>query len=78
MDYRRYNETQMVDILGGFQRYYATRYLEFKNDLKGHLTKHGESTPPSSILTEHWSKYIEYFKDPYVQVLKYFCVINTL
>ena len=37
MDYRRYNETQMIDILGGFQRYYATRYLEFKNDLKGHL-----------------------------------------
>ena len=68
----------MIDILSGFQRYRTTRYSEFKNDLKGYKKKHGESTRPSSILVEHWSKYIEYCKDPYVQVLKHFCVINTL
>ena len=73
-----YTETQMTDILSGFQRYLTARYSEFKNDLKGHLKKHGESTPPSSISAEHWEKYIEYSKDPYVQVLKHFCVINTL
>ena len=56
----------MADIFSSFQRYYVTRYSEFKNDLKGHLKKHGESTPRSSILAEHWSKYIEYSKDPYV------------
>ena len=59
----------MVDILHGFQRYCTTRYSEFKNDIKSYLKKHGELTQPSSILAEHWSKYIEDCKDPYVQVL---------
>ena len=67
----------MADILSDFQRYYATRYSEFKNDLKGHVKKHGESTQSSSISAEHWTKYIEYSKNPYVQVLKHFCIINT-
>ena len=65
-----------MDILNGFDRYCVTRYSEFKNDLKGHLKKHGESSRPSSISTQHWSKYIEYDKDPYVQVLKYLTVIK--
>ena len=67
----------MADILSGFQRYYAARHSEFKNDLKGYLKKYGESTQPSSISTEHWEKYIEYSKDPCIQLLKHFCVVNT-
>ena len=68
----------MAYILGGFQRYCATRYLEFKNNLKGHLKKHCELTRPNSISVEYWKKYIEYYKDPYIQILKHFCVNNTL
>ena len=60
---------EMADILSGFQRYCALRYSEFKNDLKGHLKKYGELNPPSSISAEHWKKYIDYSKDPYIQVL---------
>ena len=68
----------MADILSGFHRYCATRYFEFKNDLKGHLKKYGELRGPNRISTKHWSKFIEYSKDPHVQVLKYLIVINTL
>ena len=68
----------MADILGGFHRHCATRYYEFKNDLKGHLKKYGELGRPNSILVEHWLKYIEYSKDPYVQVFKYLIFFNIL
>ena len=54
----------MADILSGFPRYCVTRYSEFKNDLKGHLKKHGELCHPSSISDQHQKKYIEYTKDP--------------
>ena len=68
----------MADILSGFHRYCAARYFDFKNDLNGHLKKHSELGRPCSISTDHQSKYIEYSKDPYVQVLKYLIVTNTL
>ena len=66
----------MADILSGFQRYCASRYSEFKNDLKEHLNKKGELNPPSNISADFWQKYIEYSKDPYVQVL--LCYYKTL
>ena len=56
----------MADVLSGFERYCATRYSEFKNDLKGHLKKQGELRGPSSISAEHWSKFFAFSKDPYV------------
>ena len=68
-------EEEMANILSGFHRYYATRYSKFKNDLKGHLKKHGESHRPSSILDQHWKKYIEYSKDPYIQVLQHLVLL---
>ena len=68
----------MADILSGFHRYCVTRYSEWKNDLKGHLKKHGELGRPNGISDDHWSKYIKYSKDPYIQVLQYLIVINTV
>ena len=65
----------MSDILSSFYRYYVTRYSKFKNDLKGYLKKHGELRGSSSISTEHWSKFVEYNKDPYVQVITNLIVI---
>ena len=50
-------------------------YSEFKNYLKSHLKKHDELRGPNSISAEHWSKFIEYNKDPYIQVLKYLIVL---
>ena len=73
-----YKEEEMIDILSGFQRYCATRYSKFKNELKGHLKKHGELRGPNSISAEHWSKFVEYSKNPYIQIIKYLMVIFTL
>ena len=61
----------MVNILSSFHRYYTTKYSKFKNDLKGHLKKHGELRGPSSISAEHWSKFVKYCNNPYVQTIKY-------
>ena len=68
----------MTDILSDFHTYCATRYSEFKNDLKGHLKKHGELRGPISISAEHWSKFVKYSNDQYIQVIKYLIVIYTL
>ena len=48
-----YTKEEIVDILSDFQRYCATKYSEFKNDLKDHLKKHGELRGLSSISVEH-------------------------
>ena len=68
----------MADILSGFQRYCATRYSKFKNDLKSHLKNYSELKGPSSISAELWSEFIEYKKHLYVKVMKYLTVIYTL
>ena len=61
---------EMKDILSGFHKYCATRYSEFKSDLNSHMKKYCELRGPSNILADHWSKFIEYSKYLYVQVLK--------
>ena len=68
----------MSDILSGFYRYCVTKYYEFKNDLKGYFKKHGELRGPSSISVEHWSKFVEYSKASYIQVITNQIVIYTL
>ena len=68
----------MTDILSGFRKYCVTRYSNFKNDLNGHLKKHGELRGPNSISAEHWSKFVEYNKNPYVQVITNQIFIYTL
>ena len=74
----------MTDILNVFPRYCATRYSEFKNDLKKHLKKHGKSldsvafrlSTSRSILST--LKILTYrYLNIFVLLIHYKCIISN-
>ncbi|XP_062106358.1 uncharacterized protein LOC133817775 [Humulus lupulus] len=63
----RYEKEHLPGILAGINQSCASRYSEWKNDLKTHLDKYGPNTPHDGCTLDQWKKAVEYFARPEVK-----------